>query len=661
MTWRCRALLLLTAPVLLALGGGAQDVDATPISEIQFNNSTQGTGSDCFPSPLKGQTVAISGVVTGVARSTTHNEFWIQDSSGLWCGVYVYDRFDLLSSVAQGDTLSLSGKVTEYSGLTRIDSLSDVHPWGSDRAGPTPRPVTCADLGRGCSATGESFEGVLVRLSSVVAIHDLNANGEWYVRSPSGGDSCQIDDRAYRYDPDSGAVFGAIIGVVHYSNSEYEIDPRSASDVMLGADTPPYISQIAQTPARPRQADSVIVTAYVMDDHMGVGVSLSYFLLTGDTARVAMYDDGLHGDRNSGDSTFGGTIPAQAKGTMVFYFVEARDSIGQVTRSTTYSYTVSSAIPISDVQRPGPDGYASSLVNQVVTVEGVITAPPLVISSPSSQTASMYIQDATGGVNVYGGDKTDPDLALGEIVEVTGQVTEYSGTTEITTTDPSYGRITTLGIGIVPEPRQLIYNQFITEALEGWLVEFTGAVVDAPVVSGPGKNFEVRNGNSAIAIRVNDAAGINTAGILPGRTVRIAGIASQYDGDPPYDSGYQVLLRFPSDITQVADSIPPSAQPEILAISPNPFSPDLGEVVRIQVNAPVSSRMNLWVFDLAGRHVKTLLENHPGGHEEIVWDGNNEEHERVTIGMYLLHLGVVDPSGKNTNLDKIVVVGTPLH
>jgi hypothetical protein len=262
-------------------------------------------------------------------------------------------------------------------------------------------------------------------------------------------------------------------------------------------------------------------------------------------------------------------------------------------------------------------------------------------------------------VNVYGGDKSDPDLVLGQNVEVVGQVTEYNGTTEVSATDETYARVTPLGMQAVPGPRGLIYNQFITEGLEGLLVEFTGAVVDAPVVSGSGKNFNVRNGNSNIAIRVGDATGINTSAVTPGLRVHITGIASQYDSDPPYDSGYQVLLRFPEDVTPVTDSLPPSPEPRIMAITPNPFAPDLGEVVRIEVNAPVSTRLTLRLFDLEGRHVKTLLENVPGGHQEVVWDGTNGRQEKVTIGMYLCHLGAIDPAGKATNLNRIVVVGTP--
>ena len=44
-----------------------------------------------------------------------------------------------------------------------------------------------------------------------------------------------------------------------------------------------------------------------------------------------MYDDGAHGDGAAGDHVYGATIPAQAVGTTVSYYVSATDDVGLTT------------------------------------------------------------------------------------------------------------------------------------------------------------------------------------------------------------------------------------------------------------------------------------------------------------------------------------------
>ena len=64
---------------------------ATTIFDVQYNESEQGTGNDCYPSPLDGQQVVLSGVVTAVLPGD-YPDFWLQSvSGGPWTGIFVYD------------------------------------------------------------------------------------------------------------------------------------------------------------------------------------------------------------------------------------------------------------------------------------------------------------------------------------------------------------------------------------------------------------------------------------------------------------------------------------------------------------------------------------------------------------------------------------------
>jgi len=97
------------------------------------------------------------------------------------------------------------------------------------------------------------------------------------------------------------------------------------------------------------------------------------------------------------------------------------------------SFTVFSfATTVYDIQYttdPGPDDwFPSPYVGQTVTVEGIITAIGF-----SGYPDNIYISDPEGGpwhgIYVYATD--DSTLAVGDLVEVTGEVSEYYGLTEL--------------------------------------------------------------------------------------------------------------------------------------------------------------------------------------------------------------------------------------
>jgi hypothetical protein len=81
-------------------------------------------------------------------------------------------------------------------------------------------------------------------------------------------------------------------------------------------------------------------------------------------------------------------------------------------------------IDIADVNADRPDGYPL-LYLQVVTVKGVVTLETGVLS----ENTNIYIQDATGGVNVMQRDPetASPVVALGDSVLVTGLVDVETG------------------------------------------------------------------------------------------------------------------------------------------------------------------------------------------------------------------------------------------
>jgi len=200
---------------------------ATTIFDVQYNESEQGTGNDCYPSPLDGQQVILSGVVTAVLPGD-YPDFWLQSvSGGPWTGIFVYDP---TVEPDVGDSLTMTARVDEYYGLTEMQEVTDFTLHSTANALPDPLVIATGDLAGGCQAVSEAYEGLLVEVRDVTVTQAPNRYGEWTVDDGSG--ECQIDDFLYAYTPSVGQTIGSLVGVVHYGYGNYEIDPRDAGDIL---------------------------------------------------------------------------------------------------------------------------------------------------------------------------------------------------------------------------------------------------------------------------------------------------------------------------------------------------------------------------------------------------------------------------------------------
>jgi hypothetical protein len=74
---------------------------------------------------------------------------------------------------------------------------------------------------------------------------------------------------------------------------------------------------------------------------------------------------------------------------------------------------------------------------------------------------------------------------------------------------------------------------------------------------------------------------------------------------------------------------------------PNPFNPS----TTIKYELAQSAGVKLEIFDMMGRHVRTLVnQRQPAGRYAITWDGRNEQGEALASGVYLYQLRAGDPS-----------------
>ncbi len=105
-------------------------------------------------------------------------------------------------------------------------------------------------------------------------------------------------------------------------------------------------------------------------------------------------------------------------------------------------------------------------------------------------------------------------------------------------------------------------------------------------------------------------------------------------------AGQQIPLRVIDKLNVIVSvkSKPSASLPEAFALhgaAPNPFNPS----TTIKYDLPQAVDVTLVIFDMLGRRVRTLVDQHqPAGRYAITWNGRNEQGQVVTSGTFLYQL-----------------------
>jgi hypothetical protein len=206
----------------------------TPISFIQTPAAGRGDTSQCY-----GQQVTTTGIVTS-SNPTFFGPYFMQNrSAGPWSGIYVYQF--TASNLIPGDSVLVSGIVTEYFGMTEFTSLD------LQQRVPVAAPVKIKKVTPsmivGGSPTAESYEGSMVRVDSAFIFAGLDVHNEW--RIGTGTDSVWVAHRAaYTYVPTLGCKVN-VQGPLDYYYG-YAIQPRTNADITeFGAGVTPGTLSLA--------------------------------------------------------------------------------------------------------------------------------------------------------------------------------------------------------------------------------------------------------------------------------------------------------------------------------------------------------------------------------------------------------------------------------
>jgi PKD repeat protein len=221
----------------------ATSIFATTIYDVQYTTVAGPDGT--YPSPMDGQDVTVTGIVTGANYDHGENMFFMSDpEGGAWHGIYVYD-FD--TGPALGDEVEVTGTVAEYYGLTEL-SYCTTTILSSGNTVPAPSVVSTLNLV--VPAQAELYEGCLVEVANVEVTEAQGEYGQWFIDDGTG--ECMVDDGFFYLDSVTppieitvGMTWYMIRGCLIYSFDEYSINPRTPDDLM---ETLPMVCDFSADP-----------------------------------------------------------------------------------------------------------------------------------------------------------------------------------------------------------------------------------------------------------------------------------------------------------------------------------------------------------------------------------------------------------------------------
>jgi hypothetical protein len=207
--------------------------------------------------------------------------------------------------------------------------------------------------------------------------------------------------------------------------------------------------------------------------------------------------------------------------------------------------------------RSGP-AHSAVYAGQQVVVRGVVNAPAFHFQ----EYTMLAIQDSRrGGVlKVLRANKSLDDYRPGDELEAQGIVSMQYGMTVV---EPE--KITVIDHKPAPAPKDITAGEAQSMAHLGELVRVQSPVVIRYRNSG-GAGVFVAGPKDNYRVFIPKAPGhdfVNVDKLRMGETVRATGVALQYCPDPPFNSGFQLLVGSITDIAEIEQ--PPTLPQPIIA------------------------------------------------------------------------------------------------
>ena len=321
------------------------------------------------------------------------------------------------------------------------------------------------------------------------------------------------------------------------------------------ADFPPAILTASRSPLVPLASETVAVDARVVDESLAT-VDLAWSLDGVIQTPIVMTP--------AGGDLWQAVLPGQPDGALVEAWVEAADTLGQITRSIPRAWA-SGITPIAALETVDVDGVLEQR-GLAVRIEGNLTVEPGVFNDFVSQ---LYVQDASAGIFVF--DRVAQPLLRGDRVQFVGEVEQGGGLAEVNIAE-AYGNFgyTLIGPGVPPAPTLVTAAQ-VGEAVEGSLIRIDGLTVVEGAIPPIGNGTLVVTDDGGVTLLTlfvdgdTDIPGSPT----PTQAFDLIGVASQFDTSFPFTAGYEVIPRSRADFLTDEVNLPPMLVHEIFA-DPHP-------------------------------------------------------------------------------------------
>jgi DNA/RNA endonuclease YhcR with UshA esterase domain len=385
-----KRLILSIAIMVLLLPLFAQTI--TPIANIQDSISY-----------YNNRTVTIQGIVTIGARTIHASQLraYIQDSSGR--GMMLYNgsiTAEHTSKIVRGYELKVTGKVTEYQGVTEITNMTSIEE--IDRGLPLPViPLTIEQ-----AQNYQYYEGTYVKLSG-----SLTENP--YVTSDGGANITIEDDTnktiVYRVWPSTNIDYSNLTagipidgyGVVSIYSNAAQVLPAYQSDFVIRL-TEPLVNNIQHSPVNPFIDQPITVTAKIIDYNGTIDSAKVYYRMDTETDFTRI----VNMTHTSGND-YSVTLPAfntlsNEEGDYYVY-ISAWDNDGIQVDSPTHRITVLKRKPVvSNIRFLNQPNAGEDLTVQanVADSDGRVIAVKVLYSTNYSQNYTEAVMDSVA-LNIY--------------------------------------------------------------------------------------------------------------------------------------------------------------------------------------------------------------------------------------------------------------------
>jgi hypothetical protein len=185
-------------------------------------------------SQLAKQVVSVSGTVVGIYTTSAgaRQGFYIQDKAGAWNGGYVYYGTTAIGTSGTcviGDSVLVTGTVTEYNGLTEIATVTACTTLATGKS------YVINDVTTSDSQT-EKWESCIVRINNATCGSSPSA-GNFLVNDGSGTPDLDVYKQLFPTLALTTGTKYSIIGIITWYKSKtgamFEIYPRSADDITI--------------------------------------------------------------------------------------------------------------------------------------------------------------------------------------------------------------------------------------------------------------------------------------------------------------------------------------------------------------------------------------------------------------------------------------------